>query len=236
MSAPPLSARAWLDDFFAAYYRRRPVNATFIGVHEYDDQLARFLRAGVAATVAEMASLLRALRGGAVAAADERGRGASTARLAEHFLMIQSWEFASRHFQRGNPCVYTGEAIFGVLSLFLRPFAPLARARRGGNRPHGGDPGVPCQRGGEYPIRAARVDGAGNPRMHGRDALPRQRHRYAHRQTKGSLIRASATPRRRARAAFADYQAFLRLHRARPPDRRLRLRRRGVRDVSAPRP
>ena len=32
----------------------------------------------------------------------------------------------SRHFQAGNPSTYTGEAIFGVISLFLRPFAPLA--------------------------------------------------------------------------------------------------------------
>ncbi|HEY7909197.1 MAG TPA: DUF885 family protein, partial [Thermomicrobiales bacterium] len=125
MSVPPLSARAWLDDFFAAYYRRRPVNATFIGVHEYDDQLPDFSPPGVAATVTEMASLLRTRRGGDVAPPTSEAE-AIDLRLAEHFLMLQSWEFASYHFQQGNPCVYTGEAIFGVLSLFLRPFAPLA--------------------------------------------------------------------------------------------------------------
>jgi hypothetical protein len=125
MNAPSVTAHAWLDAFFAAYYRRRPVNATFIGVHEYDDQLPDFSPPGVAATVDEMASLLRTLRGGGVAAPTSEVEGIDL-RLAEHFLMVQSWEFASYHFQRGNPCVYTGEAIFGVLSLFLRPFAPLA--------------------------------------------------------------------------------------------------------------
>src|SRR6185437_12033556 len=122
MNAAPHSARAWLDDFFAAYYRRRPVNATFIGVHNCDDQLPDFTPPGVAATVDEMASLLRTLRGVGVAPPTSDTE-ATDLRLAEHFLMIQAWEFASYHFQRGNPCVYTGEAIFGVLSLFLRPFA-----------------------------------------------------------------------------------------------------------------
>ena len=28
-----------LDAFFSAYYRRRPVNATFTGVHDFDDRL-----------------------------------------------------------------------------------------------------------------------------------------------------------------------------------------------------
>jgi hypothetical protein len=125
MSAPPVTARAWLDDFFAAYYRRRPVNATFSGVHDYDDQLPDYSASGVAETVAEMASLLRALRGGDVAPPTSDAE-ATDLRLAEPFLMIQSWEFASHHYQQGNPCIYTGEAIFGVLSLFLRPFAPLA--------------------------------------------------------------------------------------------------------------
>ncbi len=32
----------WLDDFFHSYYRHRPVNATFIGVHDYDDRLPDF--------------------------------------------------------------------------------------------------------------------------------------------------------------------------------------------------
>jgi len=125
VSASPRPFSAWLDDFFAAYYRRRPVNATFIGVHDHDGVLPDYSPHGVADTVAEIVALQRELRGGLVAAPEtpaERIDGT----LAEHFLTIQAWEYGSRHFQGGNPSTYTGEAIFGVLSLFLRPFAPLA--------------------------------------------------------------------------------------------------------------
>src|SRR5207249_896963 len=45
---------AWLDDFFAHYYARRPVNATFIGVHAHDHDLPDFSPDGAARTVAEM--------------------------------------------------------------------------------------------------------------------------------------------------------------------------------------
>ena len=47
-------------------------------------------------------------------------------RLAEGFLRIQQWEYQSNHFQRGNPSLYLGEAIFGVISLFLTDYAPTA--------------------------------------------------------------------------------------------------------------
>ena len=39
---------AWLRRFFASYYRHRPVNATFIGKHDYDPRLPDFSAAGVA--------------------------------------------------------------------------------------------------------------------------------------------------------------------------------------------
>src|SRR3989442_1066250 len=42
------------------------------------------------------------------------------------FLESGSWEAASAHYTWGNPGLFTGEAVLGVLSLLLRPFAPLA--------------------------------------------------------------------------------------------------------------
>jgi uncharacterized protein (DUF885 family) len=45
--------------------------------------------------------------------------------LAAGYLRIQLWEFQSNHFHRGNPCLYTGEAVFSVISLFLTDFAPV---------------------------------------------------------------------------------------------------------------
>jgi hypothetical protein len=117
------SFNAWLDDFFSAYYRRRPVNATFIGVHQYDHALPDYSPAGVDETLAEMQSLLdrlHTLPDEPLSPAERIDR-----RLAEGFLQIQLWEFQSDHFQRANPSTYTGEAIFSLIALFLTDFAPL---------------------------------------------------------------------------------------------------------------
>ena len=115
---------AWLDDFFALYYRTRPVNATFIGVHDYDHLLPDASEEGLARTAAAEEALLARLADlpdappGSPAALDRR--------LAAGHLLIGRWERDSGHGWRGNPCWYTGEAIFGPIALFLRPFAPLA--------------------------------------------------------------------------------------------------------------
>lgn len=115
---------AWLDDFFTSYYRDRPVNATFIGEHAYDHLLPDFSENGAGDTLAEMEELLARL----ASLPDEPLSPTQKIDrdLAEGFLKIQSWEYRSNHFQRSNPCTYTGEAVFGLISLFLTPFAPLA--------------------------------------------------------------------------------------------------------------
>ena len=119
------AAAAALDDFFARHYRRRPVDATFIGVHEYDDRLPDYSERGAGDALAETVSLGRRLRDLPREPLDEAE--ALDLTLAEGALEIQRWEYESAHFHRGNPCVYTGEAVFGVMSLFLRPFGPASR-------------------------------------------------------------------------------------------------------------
>jgi hypothetical protein len=114
----------WLDDFFSAYYLRRPVNATFIGVHRHDGQLPDLSEDGAGDTLAEMETLLQRLRALPPEPLSEAER--LDRKLAEGFLEIQRWEYTSSHFHLGNPSLYTGEAIFGLLSMFLTPFAPLA--------------------------------------------------------------------------------------------------------------
>lgn len=123
-------ADQWLDRFFLAYYLRRPVDATFIGVHGYDKWLPDHSLAGSAALVAEMEASLSTCpqRFGAV------GELTSVAELdcllAADFLTIQLAEWESGHFWRGNPSLWAGEAIFGVLGLFLREYAPIAERAR----------------------------------------------------------------------------------------------------------
>ena len=121
--APALAAV--LDRFFAAYYRRHPVSATFIGVHEHDDRLPDYSERGISDAVAEADSLLASLRGAPPEPLSEVEALDRT--LVEGWLEIQRWERASPHFVHENPAVYSGEAVFGVIALFLRDFAPPAR-------------------------------------------------------------------------------------------------------------
>jgi hypothetical protein len=114
----------WLDQFFDDFYRRNPVDATFAGIHSFDDRLPDTSPGGIAAALDEIAQLqaaLQALPDEPLTEAQRHDR-----RLAEGFLTIRAWEYRSRHFQGGNPAYYTGEAIFSILALFHRDSEPLA--------------------------------------------------------------------------------------------------------------
>jgi len=117
------SAR-WLDRFFDHYHRCQPVNATFIGEHRWDFSLPDYSEGSVDDALARIASLLAESPSLSLDAlsVDER----HDLRLAQGALRIQEWELTGRHFHRGNPSLYTGEAVFGLLSLFLTEYAPLA--------------------------------------------------------------------------------------------------------------
>src|SRR3712207_6365887 len=81
---------AWLDAFFAHYYARRPVNATFIGVHDHDRALPDFSPDGAARTVAEMRDLrarLATIPSDGLTEAQRHDR-----LLADGFIEIQLWE------------------------------------------------------------------------------------------------------------------------------------------------
>src|SRR3954471_3471599 len=116
-----------LDPFFESYYRLRPVNATFTGIHRYDDRLPDWSPEGLAAAAGEKQSL-RAAPGTAPVAATFLGDVAARDRaLAVSFLDVQIAEIDSLHFQRGNPSLALGEAVFGIISLITRPFAPAGQ-------------------------------------------------------------------------------------------------------------
>src|SRR5712691_11815527 len=116
---------ALLDGFFTSYYKHCPVSATFIGIHDYDDRLPDYSARGMGQAASEMAAIHQRLRALPAEPLDEAE--ALDRALVEGGLEILAWEHASTHFHRGNPCVYTGEAVFGVLALFLREFAPPAQ-------------------------------------------------------------------------------------------------------------
>lgn len=118
-----------LDRFFEHYYRRRPVNATFTGVHAYDELLPDWSLAGLQSQDDEMRSTFAELAVAHPSPASVRGyrddAGLLDAELARGFLEIQLAENASAHGMRGNPALWTGEAIFSIVALMIRDFAPL---------------------------------------------------------------------------------------------------------------
>ncbi len=120
----PAEAVECLDRFFEAYYARRPVNATFIGVHGLDGAWPDCSEQGLGDWLSESRALAEAM---ATHAASPTGDADLEwdLRVARGFLDTQVWELASSHGPAGNPAFYTGEAAFGIISLLLTDFAPL---------------------------------------------------------------------------------------------------------------
>lgn len=118
-----LSASRVLDDFFRHYYARHPVNATFTGIHDYDGELPDWSPEGIDETAAEMRHLLLRLATSDNSLDTDYPHGADRT-LAAGFLEIRLAELDGDHFQRRNPALHTGEAVFAVLSLMIRDFAP----------------------------------------------------------------------------------------------------------------
>ena len=122
---------ASLDAFFAHYFRTAPVNATFTGVHEYDSLLPDWSRAARERELVEMRKLHAALThdyplpasGLATLAIDPH---LLDAELARANLDVRIAETESHHFHDRNTALWTGEAIFGAVSLMIRDFAPAA--------------------------------------------------------------------------------------------------------------
>jgi len=119
-----------LDRFFEHYYKCRPVNATFTGVHQYAATLPDWSLDVLAAQRDEMRMLHAELTTEYPAPeAEVRYRDHPDlldAELARAFLEIQLAEDACIHGARGNPALWSGEAVFSAISLMIRDFAPLA--------------------------------------------------------------------------------------------------------------
>lgn len=118
-----------LEQFMTHYFRRRPVNATFTGVHEHDACLPDWSPAGIATIDAELRELVQQLDAcfpaPASATAFRDDPDMLDAELMRGFCEIQLSEHACGHGMRGNPALWTGEAVFSVIALMIRDAAPL---------------------------------------------------------------------------------------------------------------
>ena len=114
-----------LDRFFESYYRLRPVTATFTGIHEHDHRLPDWSPDGLASAVDDMKALCVAIEAARPPAASLHDVAERDRQLAISFLDIQIAEHEGPGFQRGNPSLAVGEAVFGVIALMTRSFAPV---------------------------------------------------------------------------------------------------------------
>ena len=118
-----------LDQFFSHHFRTHPVNATFTGIHEHDSRLPDWSSAGLDRLDDERRALHAALAHAHPSPSSANGYRTNTdsldAELARGQLEIAVAEGRCQHGAGGNPALWTGEAIFSLISLMIRPFAPL---------------------------------------------------------------------------------------------------------------
>ena len=105
-----------LDPFFESYYRLRPVNATFTGIHEHDDRLPDWSPDGLAAAAGEMRSLRASLGAAPAAPAVPTALGDASRGI------VPAARFSTCRLPRSRARTFSvaillalGEAVFGII-------------------------------------------------------------------------------------------------------------------------
>jgi hypothetical protein len=118
-----------LDQFFEQYFFRHPVNATFTGMRLHDHELPDWTREAREDELDEFEAIELALEELHPATTDVAALAADPAlldaELARACMDVRQLEFESGFFHDRNPALWTGEAVFAVIALLLRPPTPL---------------------------------------------------------------------------------------------------------------
>lgn len=124
--------RSPIDQFLEQYFFRHPVNATFTGMRLHDHELPGWSREARDDEQDEFEAITIALDDTFPSSEDwsllAQDHMHLDAELARASLDVRQLEFESKFFHDKNPALWTGEALFGVLSLMLRPPSPVEDA------------------------------------------------------------------------------------------------------------
>ncbi len=115
---------AFADDYYAALFAWDPAQATYAGIHDFDDKLAdltaeRF--AGRIAALKKQHERLKALRAGKLT-----GDEAIDAETLDHAIRAELLDLDTVRDWKRNPMVYLSQPATGIDMLMKRSFAPPA--------------------------------------------------------------------------------------------------------------
>ena len=115
-----------VDDFLAAHYAQRPLEAVALGWHQYDGQFANWDATALAAEkqrLKKMAAAFAALRADRLSATNRQDL-----QLLRVNLASLRWKFETQRAYALNPMTYA--SALDVLIYFTRDFAPLSSKKR----------------------------------------------------------------------------------------------------------
>jgi hypothetical protein len=123
-----------VEEFLRSHFQRRPVDATFAGLHLHDARLPDWSPDGLDALRDDLRNFRgQFARDGIASLTDsallQRNWLVIDGALIDSYLEIQLAELESRNFIRGNPSLVIGEVAFGIIGLITRDALPVgARA------------------------------------------------------------------------------------------------------------
>lgn len=110
-------------ELFDTWYRFNPVQASWLGVHAYDDQLADLSADGIAGLATLLHEQLDQLA--SLPLAELPPELAIDYRVAEAIVRSDLWSLEAASTWQRNPTMYVQEPLFGLLVLVTRDYAPI---------------------------------------------------------------------------------------------------------------
>ncbi len=120
----PGTFAAFVDDYYTALFEWDPNQATYAGVHDYDEKLAKLTAESYADRAAGLKKLhtrLKALRAGKLTDAE-----AIDAETLDHAIRAELLDIETVRDWKRNPVIYLGKPAEGIDLLMKRSFAPPA--------------------------------------------------------------------------------------------------------------